>query len=820
MFGTGSSTEKPLKRKERKEEQQRLKCRENELREEIQHLEDVSALNEKLTFEYPAPANPSTINTLRYTAMYEDGLCEICPNVYSFTVEFANITYQIAGQEDQLRIFTKYCELLNYFPHTVNVQLTVRNYYRDNETFFQSIRMPETGNYTVYAKELNRIVENKAMQGDNSLVAANYLTVSFAAKDYREAQTLSASIRGELRRYFSGLKCGYRILSGIERVRLLHSYFHDYYFSFAYSHLLASGLTTKSYIAPERFDFTENNSFSYTSNGKERFGQTIILKDLPPVMADTLIATLTGSKCELTFTTFIRPVNQETATRMVKNQRAKMDMQAVKMQEKNIQRMYHPGTVPFELRNQMEDADNLIEDMEHRNQRLFGVTLLLYTSADSPEKLQENVFKLKAAARKCNCDFAELPEQQESALNSILPLGACFIDIERNLTTSNTAVFIPFTTQEIQHEYGLCYGQNSLSHNLICVDREQSKNGNGVYTGVSGSGKSMMAKIEIAQVLVKFPKDEVLVIDPENEFSPLAEKLDGEVIEISAGSNTHLNPFDMAQGYNENDNPLLLKGEFILSLCENLLGDLNAVSKSLLDKCMRIVYEPFFKSNMDAAATPTLTDFNAILKKQKSEEAKTMSAALELYTEGSLSAFAHLTNVNVNNRFTVFNTLKLGGQLKHVGMLIVIDQLWNRALANHKKGIRTWVYADEMQVFFDTETSSQYFSDIWARFRKRGAFATGLTQNVRRLLDNGTARFILSNSEIVVMLSQAKEDKQALAELLDISEEQQEYITDAEPGNGLLRVGHAIVPFVNKIPENTQLYRVMSTKAADFRENA
>jgi len=816
-MGLFTKTGEPkLKKKERQEAQRDLQEKERSLKEEIKNMEKVSQLNEQLEYEYTKPKKSSTIGVLRYNSMYEDGLCEVCTNVYSFTVAFSNISYQIAGDEEQARIFTKYCELLNYFPHTVNVQITIRNYYRDNEVFFDSISMPLGGNYDTYAKEINMMLADKATHGDNSLIAANYITVTFASGNLKEALALSASIKAELRKYFKAIKCGYQFLSGVERVKLLASYFQGNYFNFNYNHLLASGLTTKSYIAPEAFDFKPDNYYSFSGGGQKKYGQTIILKDLPPNMADNLIATLTDTKCELTFNIFIRPIRQEASLLLVKNQRAKMDMQATQIQEKNLQRVGNMGMLPFELRSSMEDADNLLHDMEKRNQRLFRVTLLLYTTADSEEKLSENIFRLKASARKCNCDFVDLPEQQESALNSILPIGACYIDVERNLTTVNTAIFMPFTTQEVQHEGGIYYGQNAITNNLLIVNRDNIKNGNCVILGVSGGGKSFKGKEEISQVLVKYPNDRVIVIDPENEFSTLGNLMGGEIIEISAGSSTHLNPFDMNISYGDGENPLLRKGEFILSVCETVLGALSPMEKSLLDKTMRIVYEPFFKEQMKAEHTPTLKELCAVLTKMEEPEAKRLAASLDLYTNGSLSAFAHQTNVNMQNRFTVFNTFKLGGQLKTLGMMIVIDYLWNKVYEHWQKGIRTWIYVDEMQVFFDSATSSRYFSDIWARFRKRNAYATGLTQNVQRIIANEDVKHVLSNSEFIIMLDQAKGDREALTEILEISEDQQDYITNSDVGQGLLRVGSAIIPFVDEFPKDTELYRVMSTKPSDM----
>lgn len=808
-----------LNRKERKAAQRALKEKEKRLKEEIKTIALNENPNDILEMdEWTAGGKKSAADTLRYTAMYQNGLCEIGTGIYSLSVSFDDISYQIAGEEEQLRIFTKYCELLNSFPHTNALQLTVVNKHRDMENFKSNLIIPKANDgLNQHRNDYNQMLTDKATQGDNSIDNRKYLTVTFAAGNSTEAVRTGAIIRGEMRKYFKGLRCNHKELSGAERVELLHGYFNDTAYSFDYKDLLASGLTTKDYVCPDKFDFAPKNNFEYTSSGKTKYGQTLILKKLPADLGDQLITRISEIECDLTMSLYIRPVAQEKALDLVKGQRAKMDLQKTNIQQKNIQTMYHPGSVPFELQNSMDEADELLYDLQKRNQRLFRVTVLVYTTADSLEDLTDNIFKIKAAAQKCNCEFTELEERQEEGLNSILPLGACHLEIERNLTTAATAAFIPFTTTEILHENGIYYGLNAISNNLIMVDRFNLKNANGVILGVSGGGKSFKAKEEEVAVLLRNPKDEVLIIDPEGEFAEIAKMFDGEVIDVSAGSPDHLNPFDMISGYGDGENPLFIKGEFILSMCEALLGSdaIGGIERSILDRCARLAYEPYFASKENPDNIPTLQSFQQLLKRQPEEAASVLASSMETFSEGTLSVFAHKTNVNINKRLVVYNMLKLGGQLKALGMLVVLDQVWNRLIENDKKGIRTWIYVDEMQVFFDSLTSARYFSNIWARIRKRNGVATGMTQNVERMLMHEEARYILANSEFTVMLSQAKGDREILSDLLNISEEQQVYITDAEEGHGLLRVGGTIIPFIDEFPRGTELYKAMTTKPSD-----
>lgn len=821
---TVEKSEKPSKmtRKQKSNELKRLRDKEKRTREEIKQYDKDYNPNDEIDLPEWEGQPKSTARNIRYNAMYENGICEISEGIYSVSVEFSDISYQIASQDEQERIFAKYCDLLNYFLPTMCFQITARNIIRDVEDFRKKIAIPpKEDNLQEYRTEITQNIIDKAGHGDNRMDHAKYVTVTFMAQDMKSAIQAAERIQSDLRTRFKALRCDSRVLSGVERCEVLHSYFNDTPFSLQYRDLLASGMTTRDYIAPDYLDFSENNYFEYRTGGKPRYGQTLYCKKLPADLGDRLLHFLSEVECDMTINLFFRSVAQEKALDLVKGQRAKMDLQKTQHEQKNVQSMGHPGSPPFELQYAMDEADELLADLQKRNQRLFRATILIYTSANTEEELYSNVSKIIAAARQSGVDFGYLEEQQEAAINSVLPLGACYIDIERNLTTAASAIFVPFTTTELLDTNGLYYGQNAISHNLIMVDRAALKNGNAVILGVSGGGKSFKGKEEVTQVLVKYPKDEVIIIDPESEYVNVAEIMGGEVIEISAASTNHLNPFDMDVEYGDGENPLHLKGEFILSLCEAVLEEITPIRRSILARCVRLAYDPYFKKiKQQEKNLPTLNSFVEILKEQPEPEAALLATELELYSdeEGMLNVFAHHTNVNLNNRFVVFDTRRLGSQLKTLGMLVVMDQIWNRVIANHRRGVRTWVYIDEMQVFFQNQLSTDFFANIWARFRKRYAYATGLTQNVERILMNDTARFILSNSEFVIMLDQARSDREALAEMLDISDEQLNYITNADQGNGLLRVGGAIVPFRDKFPTHTKLYKAMTTKPTDFFE--
>ena len=505
-------------------------------------------------------------------------------------------------------------------------------------------------------------------------------------------------------------------------------------------------------------------------------------------------------------------IEQDKAFDLVRQKISFMEQQKIDEQRKAINKGYDLEMIPWELRNSLDEAKSLLDDLQSKNQRMFKFTCLIHVSADTLEDLDDYVYQIKSVARKNNCRISDLDYLQEEGMNSSLPLGVNLVEIQRTLTTASTAIFIPFTTQELFQPGGMYYGINAISRNLIFFDRKTLKNANGFILGTPGSGKSFAAKREMLNVLLN-SDDEVMVIDPEREYSSLAYGLHGEVIHISAGSKNHINPFDMSVEYSDEDDPLLLKSEFVLSLCETIIGGqngLNSIEKTIVDRVTKLTYADYLK-DPKASSAPTLIDFYNILSQQDEPEAKDLSLALELYTTGSLSVFANPTNIDINNRFIVYDIKDLGKQLKTLGMLIVLDQIWNRITINRNIGRRTWIYIDEIYLLFQNEYSANYLFELYKRARKWGGVPTGITQNVEDLLISDLARRMLSNSDFILLMNQAASDRAELEKLLNISSRQGNYVTNVPPGQGLLFTGTSIIPFVDKFPKDSGLYKMMTT---------
>lgn len=743
--------------------------------------------------------------------MFEDGICEVEPELYSKTFKITDINYQIARREDQMDIFSKYCEVLNYCDPSLFIQISIINKRIDEDSFKNSMFLKtKNDELDTYRKEMNNMLTERALEGQNSVLRDKYITFSTRANNYSNAVQTLSRLETDLLSNFKSLGCDTKVLSGKERLELIHNTLrpHDKY-NFEYDYLLESSLTTKDFVCPDSFNFTPKSNFEFGDN----IGQVLFLKDLPPDLSDKLISELSDIPIDMQITLHINSVEQDKALNLVKQKISFMEQQKIDEQKKALKSGYDTEMIPYELKYSLNEAEELLDDLQNKNQRMFRVTLLIYTFADNLELLNEKIYKIMAAARKNNCKLAQLDYLQEEALNSILPLGKNHIDIKRTLTTASTAIFVPFTTQELFQQSGMYYGLNALSRNLIFFNRKLLKNSNGFILGTPGSGKSFAAKREIINVLLS-TDDEILVIDPEREYAPLAEGFGGEIIHISAGSQAHINPLDITMDYSDSDDPLLLKSEFVLSLCELLIGGRNGLTssqKTVLDRSCKLTYQKYF-ANPKKYPVPTLKDFYKVLKEQPESEAQSIALSLEIYIEGSLSVFAEPTNVDINKRFVVFDIRDLGKQLKTMGMLIVLDQIWNRITQNRAIGKRTWIYIDEIYLLFQNEYSANYLFELYKRARKWGAIPTGITQNVEDLLISDLARRMLSNSEFIMMLNQAAPDRLELANLLNISSQQLSYVTNSDEGEGLLFAGNSIIPFIDKFPTETKLYKMMTTK--------
>lgn len=805
-----------------KQEKKNLKEKARQSNRQLKTLDkDTVNQNRKLVKSLKSKKAPKTAqHSIRYERMLENGICEIIDGLYSKTIKFSDINYQIARRDEQIEIFSKYCELLNYFDSSIPIQITIQNKSIDKEDFKNGMLIKNRDDsLNKLRKEYNQMLSEKALEGQNSILREKYLTFSTYATDDEAANQTLNRIETDIINNFKPLGCDVKTLSGIERLQMMYSMLNPDKepFDFKYDYLVRSDLKTKDFITPDSFNFTNKSIFEFGN----MYGRILYLKDFPPEISDKLLTEISDIPINMTITLHINSVEQEKAFSLVKQKISFMEQQKIDEQKKALKSGYDVDMIPYELKYSLTEAEELLDDLQNKNQRMFKVTLLVFTSSDDLEKLNDNIYQITAIARKNNCKIGYLDYLQEDGLNSTLPIGYNFVDIKRTLTTASTAIFIPFTTQELFQKGGMYYGLNALSKNLILFDRKTLKTSNGFILGTSGSGKSFAAKREIVNVLLN-TGDEILVIDPEREYTPLTDGFNGQVIHISAGSKTHINPLDITMDYSDDDNPLLLKSEFILSLCDLLVGGrggLTAAEKTIVDRTVKITYAPYF-SNPKKYPIPTLTDFYNILKEQPEREAKNVALSIELYVTGSLGVFAQPTNIDIKNRFVVFDIKDLGKQLKSMGMLIVLDQIWNRITLNRTLGKRTWIYIDEIYLLFQNEYSANYLFELYKRARKWGAIPTGITQNVEDLLLSDLARRMLSNSDFILMLNQATSDRIELAQLLNISNQQLSYVTNADAGQGLLFSGKSIIPFVDKFPTDTNLYKMMTTKPDEVNNNA
>lgn len=752
--------------------------------------------------------------------MFDNGICEITPDLYSKTIQFSDINYQTARLDEQSELFARWCETLSYCDSSMHLQINIVNRRIDQENFRESMLMPlQNDSLDTFRSEMNEMLMDKALEGQNNIVREKYATFSSSADSYEDAKRNLARIEGDLSSQFKALGCQVSTLSGAQRLELIHNIFRpDDRFTFKYDDLIWSGLSSKAYVAPGWMDFRPNDYFEF--DGK--FGQVLYARDLPRVMSDQLIKELSDLPITMNIALHITNVEQSKALEYTRRQIAYMEMEVTGKQDKAIQNNRNPDiAIPMETRKKYNGANELRDLLENKNQNMFKVTLLAYTYADSLDALFDNVAQMVSTARKKDVLFVPLHAEQKQGINSILPVGRCLFEKKRTLTTASTAIFVPFTSMELYQKGGIYYGQNAMSHNLVFFNRYNLLAPNGLILGSPGSGKSFAAKREMSWVLLNDPNAEVIIIDPEREYTSLAAGMDGEVVYISAGSKHHLNPFDISDNYADDADPMSLKGEFILTLCELLIGGANGLDgaqRSIISRCTKLCYSRYF-SNPKKYPVPTLRDFYDEICQQPEEAAKSVALQLELYIEGTLDVFAHPTNVDITKRLVVYDVRDLGKQLRTFGMMVVLDQIWNRITSNRQQGKRTWIYIDEMQLLLTNKYSSDFFFELWSRARKWGAVPTGITQNVRTLLDSANGQRMLSNSDFILMMNQHTNDRLDLAHLLNMSDRQSEYITNSESGSGLLFAGNCIIALKDQFPTDTKMYKMMTTKIEEIPHN-
>ncbi len=724
--------------------------------------------------------------------------------------KFADINYLVASREDKESMFLTYSELLNSLDSGATTKITINNHRMKKADFEESVLMPlKCDGLDDYRREYNQMLLDKAMDA-NGITQEKYITVTVAKKNIEDARAYFARTGAELSQHLTALGSRCIEMTAVDRLRALHDFYRsgeENAFAFNLKDNMRKGHCFRDYICPDSIE----KHADFLKLG-EKYARVLYLKDYASYIKDSMVAELTDMNRNMMLSIDVIPVPTDEAVREVENRLLGVETNITNWQRKQNQNNNFSAVVPYDMELQRKESKEFLDDLTTRDQRMMFAVITMVITADSKEQLDTDTETILATARKHMCQMAVLKYQQLDGLNTVLPIGTRRINAFRTLTTESLAVFIPFKVQEIMDKGGIYFGENAISHNLIMCNKENLLNQSAFVLGVPGSGKSFSVK-ELIAFLILNTDDDILICDPEGEYAPLIEAMGdiGSVIRVSAGGRDRLNAMYMVDGYGEN-NPIVVKSEFIMSLIEQI--DKKGVGpqhKSIIDRCIANVY----RNAYETGTTPTLCTLREMLLEQPEPEAKQIALSLELYTTGSLDIFGHQSNVDLDKRVVVFDIHGLGAQLKPTGLLVITDTMLNRVTLNWKKGKRTHVFIDEFHVVFENEFSAQFFNSAWRQFRKRNAYPTAITQNVEYLLDSVQASTMLSNSEFIVMLNQAASDRGELAKLLNISNEQMSYITNADPGCGLIKYGGSLVPFVNRFPKDTKLYQLMTTKPGE-----
>lgn len=759
--------------------------------------------------------------SIPFDRMFPDGICRVGLDYYTKTIQYEDINYQLAQQEDKTEIFEEWCSFLNFFDSSVRFQLSFSNMATDVSDFEKSIAISHKNDgFDDVRDEYSEVLLHQMEAGNNGLTKTKYLTFGIHAESMKNAKPRLIHIETDILNNFKRLGVQARTLNGSERLEVMHRQFHmgdDAKFNFDWKYLTSSGLSVKDFIAPSSFAFPTGRYFQI----EEMYGCMSFLSIDASDISDRLLADFLSMESSQVVTMHIQSVDQNEAIKTIKHTITELDRSKIEEQKKAVRAGYDMDIIPSDLATYGKDAKALLKELQSQNERMFLLTFLVMNTGKTKQELENNVFQAASIAQKHNCNLVRLDYQQEQGLMSTLPLANNLIEIQRGMTTSSTAIFVPFTTQELfqSGNEALYYGLNALSNNMIMVDRKKLKNPNALILGTPGSGKSFSAKREIANSFL-VTDDDIIISDPESEYSPLVARFGGQVIKISPTSDQYINPMDINMNYSDDDNPIALKADFILSLCELIVGNkdgLRPVEKTVIDRCIRQIYQKYFE-DPGPEHMPILEDLYHSLLEQEEPEARHVATALEIYVTGSLNVFNHRTNVELTNRLVCYDIKDLGKQLKKIGMLVVQDQVWGRVTENRSQGKSTRYYMDEMHLLLREEQTAAYTVEIWKRFRKWGGIPTGITQNVKDLLASKEVENIFENSDFIYMLNQAVGDRQILAKQLNISPHQLSYVTHSGEGEGLLFYGNVILPFVDRFPTNTELYRIMTTRLSEVSE--
>lgn len=765
-------------------------------------IKSFSKLKKQNKEEFRIPK--TTQDVIPVDTVYKDGIFKI-GNRYTKSYRFLDINYAIASKEEKTGLFLDYGDLLNSFDSSVMVKITVNNHKIDLYKFKEDILIPfKEDGLDEYRKEYNEMLLDKLKESDD-IVQEKYLTLTVFKNNVEEARSYFSRIGTELSSHFAKLGSGCIELNLEERLKILHDFYRsdESEFNFDMKDNMRKGHSFKDLICPLAPEF--KHKYFKLDN---KYGRVLYLSNYPRFIKDSIVSELCNLNKNMMYSMDLISIPTDEAVKEIERKLLGVNTNITNWQRRQNANNNFSAVIPYDMEMQREECKEFLDDLTIRDQRMMLCNITIVHLADSKEELDNDTELLKSVARKFMCDLSILyfSSRQLDGLCTVLPIGLNRLNIIRTLLTEGASVFIPFRAQEIADKGGIWYGQNAITNNPIFCNKECLQNPNAFVLGVPGSGKSFLTKEEIEFIIMR-TDDDILICDPENEYSNIIRKFGGEVIEISAGSKDHINAMDMKDGYGDSGDPVRDKSQFIMSLIEQVSRKgIDDLERSIIDRCVRETYMEFER--------PTLKTLRAKLLEQQEKEAKALALKLEIFTDGSLDAFAHETNVDVDNRIVSYNIFKLGKQLKTMGLLVITDAMINRVNENFIKGKKTHIFIDEFHVVFENEQSAAFFNSAWRQFRKRDAYPTGITQNVEYLLDSVEASTMLSNSEFVVMLNQAYQDREKLGRLLNISDEQMSYITNAQSGCGLIKYGGILVPFVNKMPKGL-LYDLNTTKPSD-----
>lgn len=754
------------------------------------------------------------VQTIPYRELFPDGLMQVNDKLFTKTLRFSDINYELAQPEDKEQTFDGLCDFYNALDSSMWAQMSFLNLRANLIDYRKSVTVPGQGDgCDDVRRELETILQAQLAKGNNGLIKRKYFTFGIEADSGQAARPRVERIEADLRNHLKNMGVRSEPLSGYDRLEVLHGIFHPdgrEKLRFNWDAVVNTGLSTKPFIAPSSFDFRGGRTFKIGG----MWGAASFLQIGASQLNDRVLSDFLNLDCSQIVTIHIKAVNQQEAIKTIKRKLTDIEKTKIEEQKKAVRSGYDMDVLPPDLITYAGEAQTLLNSLQSRDERMFLATVLIVNLAPTRGQLENDVFQAASVAQKHNCALKRLDWQQEQGLMSSLPLGLNQIEIQPGLTTSSLAIFVPFTTEELFMDgEALYYGINALSSNLIMADRKRLKNPNGLFLGVPGSGKSFSAKREIANAFLT-TKDDIIITDPEAEYAPLVNRLGGQVVQLSPVSTQYVNPMDINPDYSDEENPLTLKSDFILSLCELIVASkdgLQPVEKTIIDRCTRLVYRDYL-ADPRPEKMPVLGDLYDLLLKQEETEAKRLATALEIYVSGSLNVFNHQTNVDLTNRLVCYDIKQLGKGLKKIAMLVLQDQVWNRVTVNRAAHRTTWFYCDEFHLLLKDEQTAAYSVEIWKRFRKWGGIPSALTQNVKDLLSSREIENIFENSDFIYMLSQAAGDRQILARQLGISPTQLSYVTHSNAGEGLLFYGNTIIPFVDHFPKDTELYRIMTTK--------